>query len=87
MHKVVDRAYRNTPLTPEQKKKNQRNAGTRCTVERVFGVLKLHYGMGKSHYLGLACRRIRFSVMCLAYNLRRGATIKKSCETSHYSCA
>ena len=86
-NKVVERAYRNTPLTPEQKKKNQRNSGTRCTVERVFGVLKLHYGMGQARYLGLARNRIRFGVMCLAYNLRRGANIKKSCEASHYSCA
>ena len=39
-NKVVDRAHRNTPLTHEQKKKNQLNSGTRCTVERVFGVLK-----------------------------------------------
>jgi len=86
-NKVVERAYRNTPLTLEQKKKNQRNSGTRCTVERVFGVLKLHYGMGQARYLGLARNRIRFGVMCLAYNLRRGANIKKFCETSHYSCA
>jgi IS5 family transposase len=86
-NKVIERAYRNTPLTPEQKKKNQRNSGTRCTVERVFGVLKLHYGMGQARYLGLARNSIRFGVMCLAYNLRRGANINKSCETSHYSCA
>ena len=86
-NKVVERAYRNTPLTPEQKKKNQRNSGTRCTVERVFGVLKLHYGMGQARYLGLAHNRISLGVMCLAYNLRRGANIKKSCETSHHSCA
>ena len=46
-NKVIERAYRNTPLTPEQKKETQRNSGTRCTVERVFGVLKLHYGMGQ----------------------------------------
>jgi hypothetical protein len=43
--------------------------------------------MGQARYLGLARNRIRFGVMCLAYNLRRGANIKKSCETSHYSCA
>jgi IS5 family transposase len=36
-NKVIERAYRNTPLTPEQKKINQRNS-----VKRVFGVLKLH---------------------------------------------
>ena len=82
-NKVVERAYRNTPLTPEQRKRNQRNSGTRCTVERVFGVLKLHYGMGQARYLGLARNLIRFAGMCLAYNLRRGANIKKSCETSH----
>ena len=86
-NKVVERAYRNTPLTPEQKKKNERNSGTRCTVERVFGVLKLHYGMSQARYLGLARNNISFGVMCLAYNLRRGANIKESCETSHYSCA
>ena len=86
-NKVVDRAYRNTPLTPEQKTKNQRNSGTRCTVERVFGVLKLHYGMGQARYLGLARNRIRVGVMCLAYILRRCENIKKSCEASHYSCA
>tara|TARA_B110000503_G_scaffold129018_1_gene200780 strand:- start:239 stop:616 length:378 start_codon:yes stop_codon:yes gene_type:complete len=83
-NKVVDRAYRNTPLTPEQKKKNQRDSGTRGTVERVFGILKLHYGMGQARYLGLARNRIRFSVMYLAYNLRRGANIKKPCDTSPY---
>ena len=84
-NKVVERAYRNTPLTPEQK--NQRHSGTRCTVERVFWVLKLHYGMGQTRYLGLARNSIRFGVMCLVYNLKRGANIKKFCETSHYSCA
>jgi IS5 family transposase len=81
---VVDRAYRNTPLTPEQKNTNQRYSGTRCTVERVFGILKLHYGMGQARYLGLARNPIRFSMMCLAHNLRRGANIKKSCDTSPY---
>jgi hypothetical protein len=55
-------------------------------VERMFGVLKIDYGMGQARYLGLARNGIRFGVMCLAYNLRREANIKKSCETSHYSC-
>ncbi|MDC3200256.1 transposase [Porticoccaceae bacterium] len=56
-NKVIERSYRSTSLTPEQKK-NRRNSGTRCTVERVFGVLKLHYGMGQARYLGLARNRI-----------------------------
>ena len=49
-NKVIERAYGNTSLTPEQKQ-NRRNSGTRCTVERVFGVLKLRYGMGQAIYL------------------------------------
>lgn len=48
-------------------------------VERVFGVLKQHYGMGKARYLGLARNRTRFELMCVAYNLKRGASIQRSC--------
>ena len=86
-NRVMERAYRNKPLNPEQKKKNQGNAGVRCTVERVFGVFKLHYGMGQARYLGLARNALRFGLMCFAYNLKRGANIHRSCKESHYSCA
>ena len=82
-NRVMERAYRNKPLTPDQKKKNQGNAGVRCTVERVFGVLKLHYGMGQARYLGLARNALRFGLMCFAYNLKRGVNIHRSCESDY----
>ena len=44
-NQVIKRAYRNKPLTKEDKKFNRKHSSVRCTVERVFGVLKLHYGM------------------------------------------
>jgi DNA-binding transcriptional LysR family regulator len=69
-NKVVDRAYRNTPLTPEQKKKNQRNSGTQCTVERVLGVLKLHYGMGQQ------CRRTHGIRHCLQRDIEDGHLVR-----------
>jgi IS5 family transposase len=47
-HGIDNRVIGRAPLTPTQKKKNQRNAGVRCTVERVFGVFKLRYGMGQA---------------------------------------
>ena len=53
------------------------------THEREFGVLEPLPGMGQASYLGLVRNSIRFGVMCLAYNLRRGLNIKKSCETSN----
>ena len=44
-NRIIKRAYRNKPLTRQDKLFNQLHSGVRCTVERVFGVLKLHYGM------------------------------------------
>ena len=56
---------------------NRIHAGVRCTVERVFGVLKLHYGMAKARYLGLARNRTRFELMCVAHNIKRGVSIEQ----------
>ena len=50
---LIKRAYLNRPLTKEDKAFNQIQSRIRSTVERVFGVLKLHYAMGKARYLGL----------------------------------
>ena len=41
-NRLIKRAYRNRPLSKEDKVFNQTHAGVRSTVERVFGVLKLH---------------------------------------------
>lgn len=73
--RMIARAYRNTPLTDAQKAQNRLWAGTRCTVERTFGILKLHYGMGKARYLGLKRNAMRVSLMCLAYNMKRGLNL------------
>ena len=78
LNKVLKRAYRNNPLSEDQKKFNRLASGVRCTVERVFGTLKLHYGMSKARYLGLSRNRIRFGLMSLAHNLKRGAGMNRS---------
>lgn len=71
----ADSAYRNTPLTDAQKAQNRLWAGTRCTVERTFGILKLHYGMAKARYLGLKRNAMRIGLMCMAYNMKRGLNL------------
>ncbi len=78
---ILERAYRNTPLTDAQKQRNQRYSGIRSIVERVFGVLKLHYGMGQARYLGLMRHFTRFGLMCMAYNLKRGVAIQRDLQT------
>lgn len=78
-NRLIRRAYRNKPLTPADKQFNRLHSGTRSIVERVFGVLKQHYGMGKARYLGLTRNRTRFELMSVAYNLKRGASLQRSC--------
>jgi IS5 family transposase len=56
-NRVMERAYRNKPLTKAQKQKNQRNAGVRCTVGRVFGVFKLPLWHGSSALLRFSPKR------------------------------
>ena len=75
-NRIIHRAYRNKPLTKEQKIANRLNSATRSTVERVFGILKLHYGMGKARYRGLMRNHVRFVIMCIGYNLKRALSIQ-----------
>lgn len=77
-NRILERAYRNKPLTPPQKTSNQLASGTRSIVERVFGVLKLHYAMGNARYLGLARNKARFGLMCVAHNIKRGMSLHRS---------
>nr|VFK12106.1 MAG: Transposase DDE domain-containing protein [Candidatus Kentron sp. LPFa]VFK28192.1 MAG: Transposase DDE domain-containing protein [Candidatus Kentron sp. LPFa] len=74
-NRLIKRAYRNRPLTQEEKEHNRRHSPVRSTVERVFGVLKLHYGMAKARYDGLVRNRTRFNLMCIAYNLKHGLSV------------
>jgi IS5 family transposase len=76
-NRVIKRAYRNRPLDDGDKKFNRLHSGVRCTVERVFGVLKQHYGMRKARYLGLARNQVRFELMCVAHNMKRGLSIQQ----------
>ena len=77
-NRVTKRAYRNRPLTAEDRLFNRIHSGVRSTVERVFGVLKLHYGMAKACYLGINRNRTRFQLMCVAHNIKRGRSIQRA---------
>ena len=82
---ILNRAYRNKPLTPEEKQNNQKISPIRSIVERVFGIFKLHYGMRKSRYLGLERNKMRLGLMCIAYNIKTGLRIFK--EMMQYKSA
>jgi transposase, IS5 family len=84
---VLARAYRNKPLTAEQKQRNKALSSVRCIVERVFGVMKLHYGLGKARYLGLARNKTRVALICMAYNLKRGVNLQRQIQLLQETCA
>ena len=69
---ILELAHHNTSLTDQQKKRNRQHSDIRSIVERVFGILKLQYGMGQARYLGLARNYTRFGLMCVVYDLKRG---------------
>lgn len=76
---ILKRAYRNRPLTKPEKQHNKSLSRIRSKVERVFGILKQHYGMGKARYLGKQRNHARILLMSMAYNLKRGLAIQRSC--------
>ena len=76
-NRLTKRAYRNRPLSEQDKQFNRLHSGVRSVVERVFGVLKQHYGMTTARYLGLARNRTRFELMCVAHNIKRGLSLQQ----------
>ena len=84
---ILERAYRNKPLNSNQKNRNRLHSSVRCIVERVFGVLKLHYNMGQARYLGLARNATSLGLICMAYNLKRGLAIQRLSVCPEQNCA
>jgi len=68
---IMNRAYRNRPLTALERKRNKLISKKRFIVERVFGTLKQHYGMVRASYLGTAKVQGELLLSSLAYNLKR----------------
>jgi IS5 family transposase len=79
-NKVLHRAYRNTPLTQVQKQENKQRSSIRYIVERTFGLLKLHHGLGKARYLGLERNKTRAQLIAMSHNLKTGMNIFKEMQ-------
>ena len=77
-NRIIKPADRNTPLPKQDKQFKRLHLGTGCKVERVVGVLNLHYGMATASYRGLNRKRTRFALMCVAHNSQRGLSIRQA---------
>ena len=81
-NKILHRAYRNKPLTQQQQQKqdNKQRSSIRYVVERTFGLLKLHHGLGKARYLGLQRNKTRAQLIAMSHNLKTGMNIFKEIQ-------
>jgi IS5 family transposase len=68
---IMNRAYRNRPLTDRARQRNKLISKSRYVVERVFGTLKHRYGLARASYLGTLKVQGELLLSCLAYNLKR----------------
>ena len=75
-NRILHKAKRNQPLSDRQKHQNRQWSSVRSTVERVFGILKQHYGIAKARYLGLQRNQARFMLTAMAYNIKRGVAVQ-----------
>jgi len=85
-NKVLHRAYRNKPLTQQQKQDNKQRSSIRYVVERTFGLLKQHHGLGKARYLGLERNKTRAQLIAMSHNLKTGMNIFKRMQSLRDCC-
>ena len=85
-NKVLHRAYRNKPLTDQQKQQNRQRSGIRYIVERAFGLLKQHHGLGRARHLGLERNKSGAQLIAMTHNLKTGMNIFKQMRSSPARC-
>lgn len=69
---VMRRGAKNNPALQAR---NNALSLIRRTVEKVFGTLKRHYGLGRMRYFTQARNAVRFCLCVIAYNLKRMSVI------------
>jgi IS5 family transposase len=75
--RILEKAFRNTPLSESQKARNKKLSSRRCRVEHIFGWMQQH--MGKL-VRGIGIQRItaRVTLRIICYNLFRATYLMRS---------
>jgi IS5 family transposase len=72
---IMRKAYRNRPLSEEDKKWNKAISKVRWIVERSFGTLKKVQGFVRTRYLGRAKVEMELHLHALAHNIRKAINL------------
>lgn len=74
---ICNRAYRNKPLTNEQKEENREISKIRARVEHVFGFMTRSMSGMFLNCIGLERARRDIGLKSLGYNIKRLITLKR----------
>lgn len=80
--RINDRAYRNKPLTDEQKAENRVKSKTRARVEHVFGFMENSLNAGMIRIIGIVRAKSQIAIINLTYNLCRFCQLQKQKDLS-----
>jgi IS5 family transposase len=75
---ILDKGYRNRPLSTKQKVRNKKLSAVRNAVERPFAYAKHVLNYTRCSYYTLARNRFQFNMVALVYNIRRYITMAGS---------
>ena len=79
---INERAYRNRPLTKEQKAANRERSKTRAKVEHIFGDFVTSMGGKMVRSIGLARAQTQLGLKNLVYNLKRFVSLESQPSAS-----
>ncbi len=73
---LMHRPNKHHPLTRKQTAFNNRIKGLRAPVEKTFGILKLHYRLRRTRYIGLIRTTVQITLACMAMNIKRALVLQ-----------
>ena len=76
---INERAYRNRPLTEDQKERNRKRSRVRALVEHIFGDMVQSMGGKLERVIGKARIETQVGLKNLADNFRRYVHLRESC--------
>jgi len=84
---INERAYRNKPLTDEQKAENKVKSKTRARVEHVFGFMANSLKADVVRTIGIVRAKSEIAMINLTYNLSRYCQLVKMRQLTGANCA
>jgi IS5 family transposase len=74
---IIERAYRNKPLTAEQKESNRLKSKIRARIEHIFGAQKMRMGNEILRTVGMIRAKFQIGIRNLVYNMSRVVSLKR----------